>query len=172
MMKRLSLDYSKPSSWNLDTLKLEDVNIKSCWDKGRLFTENFIQELNCPKLQAVDFYKLFSENITMLKPNGRKIGVTELNTDHMEWYLSGVVIGHEDTSALGDVDVMPQNVEAENISDHDTDMVTVDSTMIDLLEEVGEDGRKHDSQVEVNQVWFHKSTILKQTFHGSRVSKD
>ena len=105
----------------------------------------------------------------MLKPNGKKIGVTELNTD---WSSIDLVLEQEEIAAINSDDLIPQNIEDEFASDLDTELDTSDTTIIDLLEEVADDGKKHDSQVQVNEVWFHKSTILKQTFNGCRVSKD
>ena len=44
--------------------------------------------------------------------------------------------------------------------------------MIDLIEETNENGLKYDSQVQIDGVWFHKASVLKQTFQGKKVSKD
>ena len=72
----------------------------------------------------------------MLKPHGRKIGVTELSTD---WSSADLGFEHVDNSAISNDDVIPQNVQAENLPDTETD--TDENTMIDLLEEVAEDGK-------------------------------
>lgn len=46
------------------------------------------------------------------------------------------------------------------------------ASLLDVLEEESQDGRKYDTQIEINGTFFHKSTILKQTFIGTKVSKD
>ena len=75
VMKRLSLAYSKPSSWGVDTLKMRNVSIKSCWDKGRVQTEEFLQNSDCKELEEMDFFALSSSpSISLLKPKGKKIG--------------------------------------------------------------------------------------------------
>lgn len=51
VMSRLCLDYSKPSSWDVAKLKMENVDVRSCWTKGRLNVENFIQSTTDEKLK-------------------------------------------------------------------------------------------------------------------------
>ena len=79
VMSRLVLDYSNPTSWNIEMLTMGRINIKTCWDKGRIDLESFIQGIKFPeKLANFDFFDLVLQGITMLKPFRKKIGLTEL----------------------------------------------------------------------------------------------
>ena len=171
VMNRICLDYSKPSSWHKEKLTMEGVNIKQCWDKRRLNMESFIQESKCDKLESVDFFDIVSsQNITMLKPNGCKLGLTELTAD---WSSEDFVVinADEDTSTAVD-EVDEGNDDTSEHSEDDSEEIDESSSLIDVLEETNQDGTKHDPQLCINDVWFHKSTVLKQTFVGCRVSKD
>ena len=154
VMARHSLDYSNPLSWSLEKLIMGPVNVKGCWDKGRLNTECFIHGFTFPeKLAKFDYFDLVTQGITMLKPFGKKIGLTELEADMS-------------------LDDNNNNITESVTSDEQEMDDNEGSTLIDVLEETGPDGTKADPQILVDNVWYHKSTILNQIFIGSRVSKD
>lgn len=82
IIKRLTFDYSKPSYQKIEDLTLKDVNIQTCWDKGRTYTESFIQESECDKLKEINLNKLcMMGNTTSLKPRGEKVRVTTSSTN-------------------------------------------------------------------------------------------
>ena len=87
-IKRLSLDYSKPSNWKIENLTLKYVNIQTCWDKGRTYAKSFIQESECDKLKEINLNKLcMMGNTTSLKPHGEKVQMTTISTngDEIGW---------------------------------------------------------------------------------------
>ena len=153
VMKRLSLDYSKPSSWGVDTLKMRIVSIKSCWDKGRVQKEEFLQNSECKELEEMGFFALSSsQSISLLKPKGKNIGVSDRKVS--------------DDVEVGDSDEFKNDFEL--VEDDQADS----STMIDFLEESDRSGKVHDSIIDVDGVLFHKASVLKQTFVRVKVLKD
>ena len=133
------------------------------------YVEFFIQESNCDKLESVDFFEIVScQNITMLKPNGCKIGLTELTAD---WSSEDFIIIDEGASTEATTEISNDNTsEASNSNTEASD--ESGWSLVDVLEETSQDRIKHNPQICINGVWFHKSTVLKQTFVGCRVSKD
>ena len=114
-------------------------------------------------LAANDFFKWHTEGITMLKPNGQKVGVTELEVDwsREDWNETGFSQETDDVPATlspSEVNNEPEVDETENL--------------VDNIEETTVSGVKNDPQVSVNGIWLHKSTILKQTFTGRKASTD
>ena len=77
VMNHLSLDYSKPSNWNSDTLILRDVDIKRMWSTGCVEVERMLQNVSKFNRDSFDFVSLSRSNkIILLKPFGKdKIGL-------------------------------------------------------------------------------------------------
>ena len=156
----------------IDRLTLKDVSIKGCWNKGRHAVEVLIQNSTDENLTAFDFSELH-ENINILRPNGIKIGVTELAQD---WSAENSVepdyaVCEEIVNVNDDDDDQNLGSEEGVSEDGELDLDTNSSSLVSMLE-VSEKGVQHDSQIDVDGSWFHKSTILKQTFVGTKVSKD
>jgi hypothetical protein len=175
VMSRLSLDYSKPTNWQVDKLTMVNVNIKQCWDQGRLDVESFAMEVKTDKnLADVDFFKWFAEGVTMLKPNGQKVGVTELE---MDWSCEDLnendtTQAQEDHPSTSSQPPLVIETDAHDEHNNEGDESNESASLIDNLEEESATGKKSDPQVSVNGTWFHKSTILKQTFIGRKASRD
>ena len=169
-MSRLCLDYSNPSNWKVENLKMGGINIKLCWSKGRLAVESFLQSSKQGELEVFDFADL-SENVTIVKPRGLKIGLTELEED---WSSEAFVVTEETPDTPGTSATEREGVASEEDSSDEAD-IDIDesgSTLVDVLEEPSANGKKHDPQIDVDGTYFHKSTVLKQTFVGTTVSKD
>ena len=144
MMYRLCLDYSKPSSCKVEKLTKEGVPIKQCWDKGRLNVEFFIQESNCDKLESVDFFEMANcQNITMLKPNGCKFGLTEPTAD---WSSEDFIIIDEGASTEAPTEISNDNISGASNSNTEASDES-GCSLVDVLEETSQDGIKHDPQI-------------------------
>ena len=90
-MNCLSLDYSKPSNWNSDTLILRDVDIKRMWGTGCVEVEAMlpVSKFNNDLFGFVSLSR--SKKIMLLKPFGKdKIGLKTLN-NATDWSISASV---------------------------------------------------------------------------------
>ena len=139
---------------------MEGVNIKLCWNKGRLHVENFLQISNTEDLEGFVFSEL-PKKVTMLTPAGFKIGVTELEAD---WSCENA--GPDENPEKESVSDEDEDVDSEEEEEEDID--ESGTSLIGILEETAKDGVKQDPQISIEG----KSTILKQTFVGTSVSKD
>ena len=118
----------------MEDLTLKDVNIQTCWDKGRTYTESFIQDSECDhQLKEIDLIKLcMMGNTTILKV--KKFGVTTISTND-----------DEKVCEMGSNTKKPEDVDDEAQSIDDSG-----ASIIDFLEE-STNGQKFACEVEVEE---------------------
>ena len=149
VMKRLCLDYSNPSNWDAEKLKMEDVNVVEAWCTGRLDAELFFKSETNYSVEKYDF-SLFNTaksncQITFLKLNGTKVGLNPLEVD---WSLDEHDNNH-------------------NVEEGDDNSVCSISDYIDQPGEI-----KISPQVEVDGNLMYKASVIRQLFTGEGASKD
>ena len=144
-MQRLSLDYSSPRDWNTEKLIIKDVDIPSVWKLGRAQAE---AQLRSNSIKDFDIHEMKNKDYTMLKPNGKRIGLSEeqdLSQDLPEEELSDVCQQAEDGE------------EEESTS----------TIIIDMIPD-----RTHDPLIEFENFFIHKSTVVKNMFGAKALSRD
>ena len=156
-MNRLSLDHSKPSNWNSDTLILRDVDIKRMWRTGCVEVGAMLQNVSKFNTDSFDFVSLSRSNkITLLKPFGKdKIGLKTLN-NATDWSISA-------------------SVENEYISDNCIDESEGNDTasIIDFIAEPSYQGTLIDNWVFIEGKYFYKASVIRQVLNSSLcASKD
>ena len=149
-MGTLYLDYSKPTNWKVEDLKMRGVNIRAAWDHGRLQAENAFVEDN-----ETDVLDMMQGNVSMLKPFGKKVGVNSLDIDWSEDVTCAII---NDGNSV-------ETTEVETV-------VPVPSYSIaDYLEPPSE-AKKHDNQIEIDGVYHYKASVVSQLFDQSSGSND
>ena len=146
-MNRLSLDHSKPSNWNSDTLILRDVDMKRMWSTGCVEVEAMLQNVSKFNTDSFDFVSLSrSTKITLLKPFG-KIGLKTLN-NATDWSIAASVENRTDDESEG----------------NDT------SSIIDFVAEPSYQGTIIDYQVLIEGKYFYKASVIRQVLNTSSLS--
>ena len=153
-MQRLCLDYSNPSVWNRDSLILQNVNIVSAWNTGRAKAEQILNKFKKYEGDTSDFYTIASEGYTLLVPYGSKqIGLNRIEIDY----------------SLDDISVNDDAENEDENSDEDEDSVSsVSSSIIDMIDH----RHKHDPQIEIENSYVYKATVVKGLFSSNQLSKD
>lgn len=134
------IDRTNPAAWTGE-LRPREVDLKRAWDDGRRQAEVLLNSRSWHRTP------LQHENaISMLKPNGKTIGVTESGAD-----------SEQDDDDESDVDCVDEDYgEFEELIDHETSDF---SSFIVVRDEA-------DCHT------IHKASVLRQMFNGGKVSKD
>ena len=73
--RNTSLDDSNSKEWNQDILKLGDVGISDCWNKGMHVASLKLLESKLFQRNELDFHKMSDTSVSILKPDGKRVGV-------------------------------------------------------------------------------------------------
>ena len=181
VMRRLALDYSKTSNWDVTKLCLDGVDIKAAWESGRFHVEN--SPLFSNELDIVD---LVTSKVTMLRPFGkRKIGVRPLKnasatneSNEVEDDDDGDEYEEDDENDDNDGDVETVDGAGDGNGDNDNDNneavqaeASEASSVIDYVQEPSQT-KTSDCQICVDDTWFYKASVVRQTFNGTSSSND
>ena len=127
--------------------------------------ESMVANLQCKELLSVDFFDWFNEGITMLKPNKKKIGVTEIESD---WSSENHQQSGDNQTAeqfIGDLgNMVTTDTEVEIIDDSEN------ATLLDALERSeNSSGIKNDTQLLINdcQTNIYRPQSFERSFETS-----
>ena len=81
-------DYSNPKEWDADKLVLEDVDIVSCWIKGRHKAALLLLDSKQFTPEEIDFKAIENEGSSMLKPRKIRVGVKD--DAEYDWSLGSI----------------------------------------------------------------------------------
>lgn len=155
-MAHISLDYSKPSNWDQDKLRLQNVDLHKCWYQGRLKAEQIAADIPNFSYENFNFVSLALNEVTLLKPFVKsKVGLkpTEIDWSHEEY-----------TNIEDDQDISEEHLSTEEIS-NDSHLI------IDYVEEPSS-CIKIDNQIMIDGKYYYKASVIRQLFNSNIMSRD
>ena len=154
--RRLCLDYSSPSSWNADGLKMSasGKSVEAIWKEGMYRASLLLLQLLGQEYRP---FLLEAEGITLKKPHGKIIGVDDKVSEL------------EDISAA---EIDTDNGSFDNENDRDEQTNIAEETPTDDLDDIELSDIISPKTITIDNKEVYKSTVLKQIYSSEPLSKD
>ena len=168
VMRRLALDYSKSTNWNVDKLCLNDVDIELAWKYGLRYVEG--SKLFEKEKDIVDLVK---DKVTMSRPKGKtKVGVRSLMDVNDNNDGDGSVDDSESESEDDQDDSeFDEPMETDDVNEND-DVQIETPEPVSIIDYIQEPTKSHDAQIQVDGSWYFKASVVRQLFNGTSASND
>ena len=173
VMQRLCLDYSSPKVWNLEKLTLRDVDIISTWNVGRASAEVKLRsckcegKCSCRYKSKCNFTTIARQGHTLLIPNGTKLGLNPREKDFSLEDDSAVEVENQNDVQEVDADGDAEPMHGGDVED------TPATSLIDMIPfPHPQENQKHDVQIEIDNKYVYKATVVKSIFSSQPLSRD
>ena len=157
--RRLCLDYSSPSNWNSEALKLSNVDVTALWESGHLKARSDALQKGILNSSDASTDALVLLGYTLKKPKGKLIGVTETEPD------DSVIDDNQQQRT-------ENQTQADVVIDSSADTDTDDELNVPFADLIGNLDGGSSSVIEVDGKNIYKASVVKMLFSSAKLSKD